>query len=97
MTNEEIKDIERISEESYEEMLKDMERMSAESVEMIKRIKENFKGYVDTFSDEFPIFTEIDSIIEDNLKQAEQNKALVTEIIQDNAYTNAMEIVIPKQ
>jgi vacuolar-type H+-ATPase subunit E/Vma4 len=76
-----------------EEMLKDIKRMNAESIESIKRSKEIFRELSKEVG--FPV-NDIEDIIDDTLKIAEENLETVSTIIRDNAYHDAMDSVIPK-
>jgi len=77
-----------------EEMLKDIKRMQADSIESIKRSKEIFREMSKELH--FSV-TDIEDIIDDTLKIAEDNLESVSTMIHDNAYHDAMNSVIPKQ
>lgn len=76
-----------------EEMLKDIQRMTAESIESIKSSRETFRELSKELN--FPM-NDIEEIIENTLKTAEENGKTVTSIINDNAYHDAMNSVLPK-
>lgn len=81
-----------------EEMLKDIERMNNESIASIKRSMETFREISKQYEDKLPEndAIEIESIMKDTLKTAEQNSTTIRTIINDNAYTDAMGSVLPQ-
>lgn len=71
-----------------EEMLKDIQLMSAESITTINKMMEFLGQY------QLPDNT-IETILQSTLQAAEENNKVVTSIINDNAYHDAMSSVLP--